>query len=86
MITRRRFELITKCLYMENANLCISDPSSSLYDKLHKVQWMSDEVCDLFKTMSSPSQQMTIKEGMVMYKGKYCLVRQYMPKNLLDLA
>jgi hypothetical protein len=42
---------------------------------------MIDEVCDKFCSMWSPNQQMIVDEGMIMYKGKYCLIRQYMPKK-----
>ena len=66
---------------MANAELCISNPSSPSYDKLHKIRRMLDEVCDRFKTMWSPCQQMTIDKGIVIYKGKYCLMRQCMPKK-----
>jgi hypothetical protein len=40
---------------------------------------MMDEIRDRFKSIWSPNQQMTVDEGMVMYKGKYCPVQQYMP-------
>jgi hypothetical protein len=42
---------------------------------------MMDEMRDKFKSMWSPNQQMTVDESMVMYKGKYCPVWQYMPKK-----
>jgi len=40
---------------------------------MHEVQ--------AFKAMWAPNQQMTVDEGMVMYKGKYCPIRQYMPNK-----
>jgi hypothetical protein len=79
MMTRDRYELITRCLHVANAPPHITDPSSPTYDKLYKVRWMMDEVKDRFKAMWSPNQQLIVDEGMIMYKGKYCPIRQYMP-------
>ena len=72
LMTREHFELTTRCLHVENAELYISNPYSPSYDKLYKVRWMLNEICDRFKTMWSPYQQMTIDKGI--YKGKYCLM------------
>jgi hypothetical protein len=80
-MSRDRYELITRCLHVANALAEVQDPSSPSYDKLHKLQWMIDEVCNRFRAMWSPNQQLTIDEGMVMYKGKYCPIRQYLPKK-----
>ena len=71
-MTRDRYEQISQCLHVANAPESERTPSSPTYDKL---QWMLDEVRDRFKGMWSPNQQMTVDENMVMYKGKYCLVR-----------
>ena len=49
------------------------------YDKLYEVRWMLDEIWDRIKAMWNPNQQMTVDEGMIMYKGKYCPIQQYMP-------
>lgn len=40
-----------------------------------------DEVCDRFKTMWSLNQQVTVDESIVMYKGKYLPIQQYMPNK-----
>jgi hypothetical protein len=42
---------------------------------------MFDEVQGRFQSMWSPNQQLTVDESMVMYKGKYCPIRLYMPKK-----
>jgi hypothetical protein len=81
LMTRNRYELITRCLHVANAPADVQDRSSSKYDKLHKLRWMIDEVRNRYQAMWSPNQQMTVDEGMIMYKGKYCAVRQYMPKK-----
>jgi hypothetical protein len=56
LMTRDRYELITRCLHIANAPLAETDPSSSTYDKLHKVRWMMDEIRERFKAMWSPNQ------------------------------
>ena len=80
-MTRDRYEQISWCLYVANAPESERMPRSPTYDKLHKLWWMLDEVRDRFKGMWLPNQQMTVDESMVIYKGKYCPVRQYMPKK-----
>jgi hypothetical protein len=79
LLTRDRYELITRCLHVANAPLTATDKSSPSYDKLHKIRWMLDEVRNRFKAMWAPNQQLTVDESMVMYKGMYCPIRQYMP-------
>jgi hypothetical protein len=81
LLTRDRFELITRCLHVANAPPHVKDHSSPSYDKLHKLRWMLDEVRGRFMAMWTPNQQMTVDEGMVMYKGMYCPIRQYMPRK-----
>jgi hypothetical protein len=81
LMTRDRYENITSCLHVASAPPSVTDKDSPTYDKLHKIRWMLDEIRDRFKSMWSPNQQMTVDEGMIMYKGKYCPVRQYMPKK-----
>jgi hypothetical protein len=81
LMTRDRFELITRFLHVASAPPSVTNKDNPTYDKLHKIRWMLDEIRDRFKSMWSPNQQMTVDEAMVMYKGKYCHVRQYMPKK-----
>ena len=42
---------------------------------------MIDEVHNRFQAIWSPNQQMTVDEEIIMYKGKYCPIRKYMPKK-----
>jgi hypothetical protein len=79
IMTHDRFEQITRCLHIANAPSNATDHSSPTYEKLHKLRWMIDEVRTRFKAMWSLNQQITVDESMVMYNGKYCPVRQYMP-------
>jgi hypothetical protein len=44
----------------------------------YKIWWMMDEMRDRLKAMWSPNQQLTVDEGMIMYKGNYCSIQQYM--------
>jgi hypothetical protein len=85
-LTRDWYEQITRCLHVANAPESTKDHGSSTYDKLHKLRWIIDKVRDRFKAMWSPNQQMTMDESMVMYKGKYCPVWQYMPNKLVQFG
>jgi hypothetical protein len=79
LMTRDRFEQITQCLHVANAPESARNKSSPAYDKLHKIRWMLDEVRERFKSMWALNQQITVDESMIMYKGAYCPIRQYMP-------
>lgn len=81
ILTRDRFECITRCLHVALAPAHVQDRKSPTYDKLHKIRWLVDEICDTFKSMWAPNQQVTVDESMVMYKGKYSPIRQYMPNK-----
>jgi hypothetical protein len=83
IMIRDMYEQITRCLHVANAPTSASEKSSPSYDKLHKLRWMIDEVRDHFKNMWSPNQQLTVDESMLMYKGQYCPIRQYLPKKLV---
>jgi hypothetical protein len=83
MMTRDRYELITRCLHVANAPPHVKDTSSPTYEKLHKIRWMMEEVRDHFKAMWSPNQQLIVDEEMIMYKGKYCPIKQYMQCKLV---
>jgi hypothetical protein len=69
-----------------NAPADVQDPNSNTYDKLHKLRWMIDEVRIQFQAMWSSNQQMTVDEGMIIYKEKYCPIRQYLPKKPCGLV
>ena len=56
LITRDLYELITRYLHVANAPPDVQDHSSFTFDKLHKIQWMVDEVRAWFKAMWSPNQ------------------------------
>jgi hypothetical protein len=75
-----------QCLHVANALSSATNHLSPTYDKLYKLQWMINEVCSRFQAMGSLNQQLTVDESMIIYKGIYYSVRQYMPRNLLDLA
>lgn len=56
IMARIRYELITRCLHVENALPSVKDHSNLTHDKLHKVRWMLDEVQDHFNKMCFPNQ------------------------------
>jgi alanine dehydrogenase len=68
-MTRDHVEFITRFLHVANAPTNVQDRNSSKYDKLHKVRWMLDEVQSRFQAMWSSNQQITVDEGMIIYKG-----------------
>jgi len=81
ILKRDRFESITRCLHLCIALAKVQDRKSPSYDKLHKVRWLVDDICSNFQALWSPNQQVSVDESMVMYKGKYSPIRQYMPNK-----
>lgn len=81
ILKRDSCERITRCLHLGILEENVKDQRSATHDKLQKVRWMVDEVCLRFKVQWSLNQQMTVDEGRIMYKGKYCPICQYMPKK-----
>ena len=56
------------------------DRSSVNFDKL-KLRWLFDKIRDRYNNMWNLGDKVTIDEMMIQYKGKYCIIRQYMPKK-----
>jgi hypothetical protein len=56
LMTRERYELISRSLYVANAPTNVQDRTSRDYDLLHKLRWMIDEVWGRFQAMWSPNQ------------------------------
>lgn len=81
IMTRNRYEHIIRCLHVHNDHAATTDRSSGDFDKLVKLRWLLDEIRDRCKGMWNLGNKVTVDEMMVQYKGKYCLIRQYMPKK-----
>ena len=75
--------LITRCLHVANAPPHVTNTFSPTYEKLHKIRWMMEEMRDHFKAMWSPNQHLIVDEEMIIYKGKYCPIKQYMLYKLV---
>lgn len=58
LMTRDRYALITRCLHVANAPPSATDKSSPSYDKMHKIRWMLDKVCDRYKAMWAPNNNL----------------------------
>lgn len=78
---RDLFEDITCCFHVAIAPIHVQDRKSPIYDKLHKICWLVDDVYVSFKNMWASNQQVTINDSMVLYKGKYSPICQYMPNK-----
>ena len=71
---------------MGNTFVSATNYASPTYDKLHKLRWILDEVKERIKAMWSLTQQMTIDESTVMYKGNIVLLGRTCQKSLCILA
>ena len=81
MMSRDRFESITRCLHLTPESSREGDKSDPSYDKIWKVRWLANEVRDACATLWNANVALTVDETMIRYKGKYCPIRQYMPKK-----
>lgn len=84
IMTRNSFEHIIQCLHVHNNHGTIIDRINVKFDKLVKLRWLLYESSDRYNDMWNLGDNMIIDEIMIQYKIKYCVVRQYMPKNQLN--
>lgn len=77
IISRERFESITRCLhvaYQEEGEAVRSEAP----DKIRKVRWLNDTIKKRCEAMWNLNQQLTVDETMIRYKGGYSPIRQFM--------
>lgn len=55
--------------------------SSPTFDKYAKTQWLIDEIRNKSVENWNLGKFVTVDKMMVMYKGKYCSIRQYLPNK-----
>jgi hypothetical protein len=80
-MSRNRFEIITSCLHIVDDSGQPANRRDPNYDKLVKTRWLLEEVRLRCQQNWQLGQMVTVDEMMVRYKGKYCPIRQYMPKK-----
>ena len=76
------FQALRRCLHLTNQAEYVHDPTLPGYDKIGQVRWLVDEIREACKKAYRLGKCICIDEMMVQYKGKYCPLRQYMPKKL----
>ena len=83
IMSRDQFHALRRCLHITNPALYKHiRKGEPLYDKLRQVWWMVDDIREACMREWSLGKFLTIDEMMVLYKGSYCNIRQYMPKKL----
>ena len=78
-MSSRRFELLLKFIHLNDSR---KQPARGQpgYDKLYKVRPLLDAVVGNFQSSYSPSENLSIDESMVGFKGRLAFL-QYMPKK-----
>ena len=78
-MSSRRFELLLKFLHLNDSR---KQPARGQpgYDKLYKVRPLLDKVVRNFQSCYSPTENLSIDESMVGFKGRLAFL-QYMPKK-----
>ena len=79
VFTRKRFWQLWSNLHLVDNTQAPgrTDPS---FDRLYKLRPMLTILADAFRAAHEPSQQVSVDEAMVRYKGR-CSIKQYMPKK-----
>ena len=75
----KRFELMSKFLHLNNSD---TQPArgEDAYDKLYKVFPFLTILLENFKRHYTPTQNLSVDESMIGYKGRLSFI-QYMPKK-----
>ena len=75
LFTRKRFETLSKCLYLTNMDDGILDRNSLGFDKVAQCWWLIDVIWEACKSLWQLGAYYIINEMMVRYKGTYCPIR-----------
>lgn len=78
-MSSRRFELLLKFLHLNDSRKYPARGQPG-YDKLYKVRPLLDAVVKNFQASYTPSENLSIDESMVGFKGRLAFL-QYMPKK-----
>ncbi len=79
VFTRKRFWQLWCNLHLAD-NTQAPDRNDPSFDRLYKLRPMLNMLSDAFRTAHQPSQQISVNEAMVRFKGRRSL-KQYMPKK-----
>jgi hypothetical protein len=83
IMTHECFMELRRCIFITNPATYEHIPKNNpSYDNLWQIQWFVDEIQNACMREWSLGKSVTIDEMMVQYKGFYCPIWQYMPKNL----
>jgi hypothetical protein len=78
VMSRKRFEAITRCLHLADNTQVENNRDSPSYDKIAKVRWLVEEFVTLSQRWYNCERELTVDEIMVPYKGRFCNIKQYM--------
>jgi hypothetical protein len=77
-MSHSRFEAIMRCVHLVNNEDLIQDPKDRAFDKIGKVHWLLERYARISQSLYNNERILTIDEIMVLYKGRFCNIRQYM--------
>ena len=78
-MSSRRFELILRFIHLNDSE---TQPSRGEpgFDKLYKIRPLLELLLEKYKDCYTPSQNLSIDEGMISFKGRLSFL-QYLPKK-----
>ncbi len=68
IMSGRRFEMLTKYLHL-NDNTKMPDRSSPEYDRLYKIRPLLESIVPSFKSVYTPSMNISVDESIIGFKG-----------------
>ena len=76
VMSRKRLQLLQRCLHFQNNQDPQYNPNDPDRDRLFKIRTLMVMVRQKFNSVYYPSENLTVDESLVLYKGRLCF-KQY---------
>ena len=70
-----------RCLHLIDNSIVVRDVNDPRYDRIAKTRWIVDMFVKVSKEIYNLEREITVDECVIPYKGRYCHIRQFMPKK-----
>lgn len=74
-----RWEQILRCLHLVDNAKVIRDVKEPRYDRIAKTRWLLDMFTNVLKAIYNLEREIIVDECVILYKGRYCFIKQFMP-------
>jgi hypothetical protein len=74
----RRWEAILRCLHLIDNSKLVRDPQDLALNKVAKIRPLLENFVYKSEVLYNLEREGTVDELIIAYKGKYCILRQFM--------